>query len=124
MVTDNTGVVHLKKAKQTSMLLRWILTIQIFDLEIVHRPGRLSGNVDTLSRQAVRGSNQDLEFLYLELNAMELEESFARRLWREQQDEFGPKEGLHRDGLGRIKIPKSLAEEIDNFYPQYVSLGD
>jgi hypothetical protein len=50
VITDNRGVEFLEKAKSSSMLLRWSLSVQEFNFEIKHRPGRLGPNVDTLSR--------------------------------------------------------------------------
>ena len=35
--------------------MRWIMRLQEFDLDITHRKGKLSGNVDALTREPVLG---------------------------------------------------------------------
>jgi transposase InsO family protein len=114
VITDNTGVKYLKEAKASYMLVRWALSLQEFDFYVVHRAGRLSTNVDVLSRFPVPRSNDDLEFMTLEEVTEGVNRTFAEELFHEQCEEFGPKEGLGflRDALGRIRVPKSMRTRI------------
>jgi len=45
----------------TNRLGRWAVRIQGFDLDIVHRKGKLHGNVDALSRPVLNLEHEDDE---------------------------------------------------------------
>jgi hypothetical protein len=48
--TDHKALVWLNKHKdQKSKLMRWLLKLQEYDYEIVHRSGKENGNTDALS---------------------------------------------------------------------------
>lgn len=50
--TDHNCLKFLKNMKDIGgRLTRWSLILQPFDMMIIHRPGRLNGNADALSRQ-------------------------------------------------------------------------
>ena len=50
-VTDHQTLVYLlNKSNGTGRIAQWIISLQVFDLEIVHRAGMKHGNVDFLSR--------------------------------------------------------------------------
>jgi exonuclease III len=49
--TDCDALRWLKGAKEGSRVMRWWMRLQEFDLEIVHRKGKNSANVDALTRE-------------------------------------------------------------------------
>ena len=51
--TDNSSITWLLKQTKPGRLQRWILRIQEFDYDIVHRPGKSNGNADGPSRNPV-----------------------------------------------------------------------
>ena len=61
--------------------MRWILRLQEFDLDITHRKGKLSGNVDALTREPVLGGQpygeEKVEELYFVLAAKRCREATA-----------------------------------------------
>jgi hypothetical protein len=49
--TDHSALSWLYRMKEpTGRLARWIMYLQEYDVTIIHRPGRLNGNADALSR--------------------------------------------------------------------------
>ncbi len=53
IITDHKALVYLQSMQNANpRLTRWALAVQPFSFQIVHRPGRLHGNADGLSRQA------------------------------------------------------------------------
>jgi len=58
----------LKSKKEGSRVMRWIMRLQEFDLDIQHRRGRKSGNVDALTRDSAQPVNpygeEPMEELY------------------------------------------------------------
>ena len=55
--TDHSACTSLLKAPHPSpKLARWAVTIQEFDLDIRHRPGKTNANADALSRNPVDGA--------------------------------------------------------------------
>jgi exodeoxyribonuclease III len=53
VLTDCAALQWLKTRTDGARVMRWILRLQEFDLDIVHRKGKLSGNVDALTRDPV-----------------------------------------------------------------------
>jgi transposase InsO family protein len=52
VVTDNKAVTRLFQKQQNSRLIRWVLTLQEYDIEFVHRTASKHGNADALSRMS------------------------------------------------------------------------
>ncbi len=51
IVTDHKALTYLvNKPNPSGRLARWLLLMEEFDIDIVHRPGRRHGNVDGLTR--------------------------------------------------------------------------
>jgi len=51
IVTDHKALTYLvNKPNPNGQLARWLLLMEKFDIDIVHRPGRRHGNVDGLTR--------------------------------------------------------------------------
>ncbi len=50
--TDNQALLYLDRFKdENHRLTRWALSLQSYQFEVQHRPGRNNGNADRLSRQ-------------------------------------------------------------------------
>jgi len=66
--TDCSALAWLKSKKEGSRVMRWIMRLQEFDLDIQHRRGRKSGNVDALTRDSAQPVNpygeEPMEELY------------------------------------------------------------
>lgn len=53
VVTDHRALSYLQSMQNANgRLTRWALVLQPFNFHVQHRPGRLNGNADGLSRQA------------------------------------------------------------------------
>jgi hypothetical protein len=50
LVTDHYALKWLQTAEPKGRLGRWILKLQPYDFQVVHKPGRIHSNVDALSR--------------------------------------------------------------------------
>ena len=51
IVTDHSAITSLKRIQNPQgQTARWIMALQEYDFEVIHRPGRVHSNVDTLSR--------------------------------------------------------------------------
>ena len=55
VVTGCAALQWLKTRTEGSRVVRWILRLQEFDLDITHRKGKLSTNVDAFTREPVLG---------------------------------------------------------------------
>ena len=49
--TDCSALQWLKTRQEGARVMRWVMRLQEFDLDIQHRTGQKSGNVDGLTRQ-------------------------------------------------------------------------
>ena len=49
--SDCRSLKWLKSRTDTARVMRWVMRLQEFDFTVVHRPGRLAGNVDPLTRE-------------------------------------------------------------------------
>ena len=79
VVTDCAALQRLKTRTAGSRFMRWILRLQEFDLNITHCKGKLSGNVDELTREPVLGEQpygeEKVEELYSVLAAKRCREA-------------------------------------------------
>jgi hypothetical protein len=50
LITDHYALKWLRTAEPKGRLGRWILKLQPYNFEIIHKPGRIHSNVDALSR--------------------------------------------------------------------------
>ena len=76
VVTDHQALVYLlNKPNATRRIARWIIFLQEFDLEIVHRAGTKHGNVVFLSRmeKEVGVVSEDDDFLDAKLMSIDIE---------------------------------------------------
>jgi hypothetical protein len=68
VLTDCSALQWLKTRTEGSRVMRWIMTLQEYDLEIKHRRGRKSTNVDGLTRDPVQNEGpygeEQVERLY------------------------------------------------------------
>jgi hypothetical protein len=65
IVTDHKALTYLvNKPNPSGRLVRWLLLMEEFDIDIVHRPGRRHGNVDGLTRayEGVGDVSEDDDF--------------------------------------------------------------
>jgi hypothetical protein len=82
IVIDHKALTHLvNKSNPTGCLARWLLLMEEFDIDIVHRPGRRHGNVDGLTRayEGVGDVSEDDDFLdttIMTINANEMPEEY------------------------------------------------
>jgi len=80
IVTDHKTLTYLvNKPNPSGRLVRWLLLMEEFDIDIVHRPGRWHGNVDGLTRayEGVGDVSEDDDFpdaTIMSINAEALEE--------------------------------------------------
>lgn len=51
VVTDHKALVWLQTAKHTGRLERWVLKLQEYNFQIIHRPGKSNCVADALSRR-------------------------------------------------------------------------
>ena len=57
LVTDHSALKWLRTAEPKGRIGRWILKLQPYNFEIVHKPGRIHSNVDALSRLPTQTTN-------------------------------------------------------------------
>jgi len=50
LITDHIALKWLQTAEPKGKIGRWILKLQPYNFEIIHKPGRIHSNVDALSR--------------------------------------------------------------------------
>ncbi len=51
-MSDHKALTYLvNKSNPSGQLIRWLLLMEEFDIDIVHRPGKRHGNVDCLTRE-------------------------------------------------------------------------
>ena len=78
LFTDNTSVAWLMKQKNPkNRIARWLMTLQGYDFEIVHKSGISHGNADGISRQP----NLDVE-----VNCAQIQGLAVEYIRREQRD--------------------------------------
>jgi hypothetical protein len=82
IVTDHKALTYLvNKPNPSGRLARWLLLMEEFDIDIVHRPGRRHGNVDGLTRayEGVGDVSEDDDFpdaAIMSINAEEAPEEY------------------------------------------------
>jgi len=78
IVTNHKALTYLvNKPNPSGRLTRWLLLMEEFDIDIVHRPGRRHGNVDDLTRayEGVGGVSEDDDFLDAAIMSINAEET-------------------------------------------------
>ena len=81
-MTDRKALTYLvNKSNPSGQLAWWLLLMEEFDIDIVHRPGRRHGNVDGLTRayEGVGDVSEDDDFLdavIMSINAEEAPEEY------------------------------------------------
>jgi len=79
IVTDHKALTYLvNKPNPSGRLARWLLLMEEFDIDIVHRPGRRHGNVDGLTRayEGVGDVSEDDDFLDATIMSIHVEKTF------------------------------------------------
>jgi hypothetical protein len=78
IVTDHKALTYLvNKPNPSGRLVRWLLLMEEFDIDIVHRPGRWHGNVDGLTRayKGVGDVSEDDDFPDATIMSINVEEA-------------------------------------------------
>jgi hypothetical protein len=76
IVTNHKALTYLvNKRNPSGRLTRWLLLMEEFDIDIVHRPGRRHGNVDGLTR-AYEGVGDVSDAVIMSINAEEAPEEY------------------------------------------------
>ncbi len=78
IVTDHKALTYLvNKPNPSGRLVRWLLLMEEFDIDIVHRPGRRHGNVDGLTRayEGVGDVSKDDDFPDATIMSINVEEA-------------------------------------------------
>jgi len=78
IVTDHKALTYLvSKLNPSGQLARWLLLMEEFDIDIVHRPGRGHGNVDGLTRayEKVGDVSEDNNFPDATIMSINIEET-------------------------------------------------
>ena len=57
LITDHIALRWLQTAEPQGKIGRWILKLQPYNFDIIHKPGRIHSNVDTLSRLKQKETN-------------------------------------------------------------------
>jgi hypothetical protein len=84
IVTDHKALTYLvNKPNPSGRLARWLLLMEEFDIDIVHRPGRRHGNVDGFTRayEGVGDVSEDDDFpdaAIMSINAEEAPEEYRK----------------------------------------------
>ena len=136
VLTDHNNLLYFRNAQKLKpRQARWALELEEFDIILKHRPGRLSGKPDALSRRADHGEarqepkEQTLlgPELFANINMVELRSEFDVQIHEEQHRDplihdlmkklegevtgWDQKEGLWRYH-GKIYIPECLRREV------------
>ena len=78
VVTDHRPLKWLKTMNAPNNLFaRWISEIQSYDFNIVHRPGRLHSNADTLSRNPQKGEENLFAISSQDFSQMQRKDNYA-----------------------------------------------
>eukprot|EP00795_Rhopilema_esculentum_P005376 gene5376-551_t len=78
VVTDHRPLKWLKTMNAPNNLFaRWISEIQSYDFNVVHRPGRLHSNADTLSRNPQKGEENLFEISSQDFSQMQRKDNYA-----------------------------------------------
>ena len=78
VVTDHRPLKWLKTMNAPNNLFaRWISEIQSYDFNVVHRPGRLHSNADTLSRNPQKGEENLFEISPQDFSQMQRKDNYA-----------------------------------------------
>ncbi len=78
IVTDHKALTYLvNKSNPSGRLARWLLLMEEFDIDIVHRPGRRHGNVDGLTKayEGMGNVSEDDDFLDAAIMAINADEA-------------------------------------------------
>jgi len=121
VVTDCSALVYaIKKANLNPRISRWILALQNYDFDVVHRPGRKMVHVDALSRSvgAVEELPIERKLEYLQLSDPELRK-ISRKLELIEDERYSLVDGLvyrRVENNLRFVVPDSMIHRILRIY--------
>src|SRR6185437_15835041 len=110
VLTDCHALQWLKTRTEGSRVMRWIMRLQEFDLDIRHRKGKHSGNVDGLTRDPALG-----ETPYREDPVEKLYDTamVTTRKQKRQIDDIGPVPEKVAKKPALEEMPKEAAKEAE-----------
>jgi len=121
VVTDCNAIVYaINKANLNPRISRWILTLQNYNFDIIHRPGGRMMHVDALSRSvgAVDELPVERKLEYLQLSDLELRK-ISRKLEVEDDERYSLVDGLVYRKVNenlRFVVPESMVHAILKIY--------
>ena len=112
VITDHRPLKWLKTMNAPNNLFaRWISEIQSYNFDVIHRPGRLHSNADTLSRNLPKGEDSLLEISVQNFRQLQKEDSYAGQWIRFLVDNINPGEKALLAKFERERHSHFIAED-------------
>jgi hypothetical protein len=119
LITDHQALVSLKKMSNTNAkLMRWVVKLQGYSFDIVHRPGRLHVDADYLSKPVEQQTPLLLESIKAELNKglLSFRSTSTLRLQRQLRhkvtSQLLSQESLHHPPMHRLRLLSAYARHL------------
>ena len=112
IITDHRPLKWLKAMNAPNNLFaHWISEVQAYDFEVIHHPGRLHSNADTLSRNPQMGEDSLFDISVQKLSTMQKEDTYAGQWIRFLSGDTKPKDKKLLIKLEREKDLHFIAED-------------